>query len=155
LDPLEGYPAAPATISPERRERIARVHRDLVEEASPEAVEAARTLARDLAAGDPEWAPAKVLGAQADFVADEKKGIVARLLPGGDAPPPYPASQMLLGRTAELLGDLPLAYSAYRAVAAKSALALRRTGELHPRVIEIVANRLREALKDRRLDEAG
>ena len=154
LDPLEGYPASLAALSTERRERIARVHRALVEEASPAAIEAARSLAQDLGAGNGSFPPAEVLAAQADFVAGERKGIVPRLLPVGDAHPTYTASQMLLGRTAELLGDLPLAYSAYRAVAAKSALALRRTGELHPRVIEIVGNRLREALKDHKLDEA-
>jgi hypothetical protein len=162
LDPLEGYPtsatsAKSAAVS-ERRERIARVERTLVEEADPAAIEAARSLARDLgsgAAGDPDFPPAKVLAAEADFVAGDRKGIVARLLPVGDALPTYTASQMLLGRTAELAGDLPLAYSAYRAVAAKNSLALRRTGELHPRVIEIVGIRLHEALKADKLDEAG
>src|SRR5438128_11669252 len=44
LDPLEGYPAA---IGPERRERLARAHRELIEEADPAAIEAARSLARD------------------------------------------------------------------------------------------------------------
>jgi tetratricopeptide (TPR) repeat protein len=156
LDPLEGYPgAAKSAAVAERRERIARVQRELVEGADPASIEAARSLASDLAAGDPEFPPAKVLASEADFVAGERKGIVARLLPVGDALPTYTASQMLLGRTAELAGDLPLAYSAYRAVAAKSSLALRRTGELHPRVIEIVGNRLHEALKDKRLDDAG
>jgi hypothetical protein len=151
LDPLEGYPAGAAV----RRERIARVHHALLDEADPAAIEAARDLAGELATGDSGFPPAKVLAAEADFVAGERQGIVARLLPVGDALPTYTASQMLLGRTAELAGDLPLAYSAYRAVAAKSSLALRRTGELHPRVIEIVGNRLRDALKGRRLDEAG
>jgi hypothetical protein len=151
LDPFEGYPAGAAV----RRERVARVHRALLDEADPVAIEVARGLAGELAAGDPEFPPAKVLAAEADFVADERKEIVARLLPVGDALPTYTASQMLLGRTAELAGDLPLAYSAYRAVATKNTLALRRTGELHPRVIEIVGNRLREALKGHRLDEAG
>ena len=151
LDPFEGYPAGAVV----RRERVARVHRALLDEADPVAIEAARGLADELAKDDPELPPAKVLAAEADFVAGEQKGIVARLLPVGDALPTYTASQMLLGRTAELGGDLPLAYAAYRAVAAKNPLALRRTGELHPRVIEIVGNRLREALKDHRLDEAG
>jgi tetratricopeptide (TPR) repeat protein len=151
LDPFEGYPAGGAV----RRERVARVHRALVDEADPAAIEAARGLAGELAAGDPSLPPAKVLAAEADFVAGERQGIVARLLPVGDALPTYTASQMLLGRTAELAGDLPLAYSAFRAVAAKSGLALRRTGELHPRVIEIVGNRLRDAMKGNRLDDAG
>jgi hypothetical protein len=156
LDPLEGYsaPAKSAAVA-ERRERLARVHRALLDEADAAAIEAARSLARDLASGDPEFPPARVLAAEADFVAGERKGIVARLLPVGDAMPTYTASQMLLGRTAELAGDLPLAYSAYRAVAAKSSLALKRTGELHPRVIDIVGNRLSEALKAGRLDDAG
>ncbi|HZF07822.1 MAG TPA: hypothetical protein VFE33_03440 [Thermoanaerobaculia bacterium] len=155
LDPLEGYAAA---ISPERRERIARAHRELIEEADPAAIEAARSLARDLAQGDPEFPPAKVLAAQADFVAaepGERKEIVALLLPVGDAIPTYTASQMVLGRAAELGGDLPLAYAAYRAVAAKNALALRRAGELHPRAVEIVGNRLRAALAGNDLDAAG
>jgi hypothetical protein len=152
LDPLEGYPAA---WSAERRVRILRVHQLLLDEGDTAAIQAARDLARDLRVGDPELPPAKVLAAEADFVAGERKGIVARLLPVGDALPSYTASQMLLGRTAELGGDLPLAYAAFRAVAAKSVLALRRTGELHPRAVEIVGNRLQDALKGKRLDEAG
>jgi hypothetical protein len=151
LDPLDGYPAG---ASAERRERIGRAHRRLVEEADAGAIAAARDVARELAQGDPEWAPAKVLAGQADFVAGELQGLVARLLPVGDALPSYTASQMLLGRTAEETGDLPLAYAAYRAVAAKNPLAFQRTGELHPRAVEIVGNRLREAVKGNRLDEA-
>src|SRR5436305_1061110 len=68
--------------------------------------------------------------------------------------PAYTASQMLIGRAAERLGDVALAYSAYRAVAARSSLALKRAGELHPRAMEIVSHRLDESLKAQKVDEA-
>jgi hypothetical protein len=69
--------------------------------------------------------------------------------------PNYTASQLLLGRASEHLGDIALAYSAYRAVAARSPLALKRVNELHARALEIVANRLNEALRGGNLPDAG
>src|SRR6185436_6343888 len=79
---------------------------------------------------------------------------VTRLVPIGDQTPGYLASQLLLGRAAEALGDIPLAYAAWRAIATRSPLALQRLGDLHPRAVEILSRRLQEALRTGNLDEA-
>jgi hypothetical protein len=80
--------------------------------------------------------------------------VTERLLPLGDAQPTYTASQLLLGRAAELAGDLPLAYAAYRAIAARHSLAFERTGVLHPRAVALVAERLQAELARGDLDAA-
>lgn len=147
LDPLEGYPQE---IDPERTERIRSAHRDLVERSD---VAGARAAAADLLEVDPALAPAQVLAAQADFVDERLREVVTRLVPVGDRMSGYVASQLLLGRAAETL-DVPLAYAAYRAIATRSPLALQRLGELHPRAVEILSNRLQEALRTGNLDEA-
>ncbi|MFP5287062.1 MAG: tetratricopeptide repeat protein, partial [Thermoanaerobaculia bacterium] len=79
---------------------------------------------------------------------------VERLLAVSDEMPQYVASQLVLGRAAERLGDVPLAYSAYRKIAARNQRAFQKVGELHPRALEIVSNRLQEALRQSQWDEA-
>jgi hypothetical protein len=148
IEPLEGYPRA---VDPELRDRLLNVWRDLLEESDTEG--ATRTAA-ELLEEDPALFPAQVLAAQVDFAARDDRRVVERLLPVGDELPTYTASQLLLGRAAERLGDVPLAYAAYRAVAARSPLALRRAGELHPRALEIVSNRLEESLRNQRFEDA-
>jgi hypothetical protein len=149
LEPLEGYPGA---VDPEVRDRLHAAWAALVEEGD---AAAARDALRELAAGGAGLPPAEVLAAEVDFAGGDLAAVVRRLVAVGDATPTYTASQLLLGRAAELAGDVPLAYAAYRAVASRSRLAFQRTGELHPRALEIVGNRLHEALKAGRLDEAG
>ncbi|MBV8200235.1 MAG: hypothetical protein JOZ15_06395, partial [Acidobacteria bacterium] len=114
LSPLEG---CAQTIDPARRERIARAFDDL---AATGSVAPARQVAGELLTSDPNLAAAKVLAAQVDFAEGNDQAVVARLLAVGDAQPNYTASQLLLGRAAELAGDVPLAYSAYRAIATRS-----------------------------------
>lgn len=147
-DPLEGYPR---NVGPEIRERLANVWRDLLEAGD---TEGALRVSAELREEEPDLLPAHVLAAQVDFAAREDRRVVERLLPVGDEVPTYTASQLLLGRAAERLGDIPLAYSAFRAVAARSSLARRRTGEMHPRAMEIVSNRLDEALRLEDLEES-
>lgn len=156
LPPLDGYPGS---VTPDLRARLGRAWSALVD---TDDVAAARETAREMgarSAGEEEKAgplpPVAVLAAQADFAAGDWAAVVRRLVPVGDAAPTYTASQLVLGRAAELAGDLPLAYAAYRAIAARSPLAFQRTGELHPRALEIVGNRLREALKAGRMEEAN
>ena len=149
IDPLEGYARE---VDPDLRDRLRNVWRDLLEVGD---TEGAVRVGSELLERDPEFFPAQVLVAQVDFAGRDDKRVVQRLLPVGDALPTYTASQLLLGRSAERLGDLPLAYAAYRAIAARSSLALKRAGELHPRALEIVSNRLDQALKAQSLDEAG
>jgi hypothetical protein len=149
LDPFDGY-AGPADSA--RRDRIERAYRDLVDTAS---LTAARQAAAGLIAAAPDFTPAQVLAAEVDFAQGDYRAVVGRLLPVGDAQPNYTASQLVLGRAAELLDDAPLAYAAFRAVAPRNAKAFERTGELHSRALEVVGQRLRSALQAQQLDEAG
>jgi hypothetical protein len=146
VSPLEGYAQ---TVDPVRRERITRAYDLLVSTGS--AVEA-RQAAAEMLAVAPAFAPAKVLAAQVDFAEGNPRAVEALLLGVGDAQPNYTASQLLLGRTAEVLGDVPLAYAAFRAVATRSGKAFERTGELHARALQIIADRLRDALAGSRED---
>ncbi len=148
IAPLEGYPH---DVGPELRDRLTNVWRDLLEAGD---TEGALRVSAELRERDPDLFPAQVLAAQVDFAAGEHRRVVERLLPVGDRISTYTASQLLLGRSAERLGDIPLAYSAFRAIAARSSLARRRAGEMHPRALEIVSNRLNEALRVRDLEEA-
>jgi len=148
IDALEGYPRP---VDPEVRDRLRNVSRDLLEEGD---TEGATRAAAEMLEQDSELFPAQVLLAQVDFAARDDRRVIERLLPVGDALPTYTASQLLFGRAAERLGDISLAYSAYRVVAARSPLALKRAGELHPRALEIVSNRLEEALRQQRFEEA-
>ena len=145
---MEGYTRE---ADAQLRDRLERVWHDLVD--TGDTAEAIRASAEMLDAS-PGFLPAQVLAAQVDFAAGENTHVVTRLLPVGDALPTYTASQMLIGRAAERLGDVALAYSAYRAVAARSSLALKRAGELHPRAMEIVSHRLDESLRAQKVDEA-
>ncbi|HEX9941757.1 MAG TPA: hypothetical protein VGG03_07060, partial [Thermoanaerobaculia bacterium] len=148
IDPLEGYAR---DVDPERRDRLRNVWRDLLEAGD---TEGAVRVAAEMLEQDPEFLPAQVLTAQVEFAGGDNRRVVGRLLPLGDALSTYTASQLLLGRAAERLGDLPLAYAAYRAIAARSPLALKRAGELHSRALEIVSNRLEEALRNQQLEQA-
>jgi hypothetical protein len=103
LSPFEGL--AP-TIDPARREQIARAFDALIATGS---TALARQAATELLAVEPTLAPAQVLAAQVDFAEGNDQAVVVRLLPVGDAQPNYTASQLVLGRAAELAGDLPLA----------------------------------------------
>jgi hypothetical protein len=149
IDPFEGFSRA---VDAERRDRLTTAWRDLIERGE---TAAASRLAAEMLAEDAELLPAEVLAAQVEIAAENDRAVVRRLLPVGDAMPGYTASQLLLGRASEHLGDVALAYSAYRAVAAHSPLALKRVNELHSRALEIVANRLDEALRGGSLPEAG
>jgi hypothetical protein len=148
IDPLEG---SPQEIDPARGERLRAAWRLLLERSD---VEGARAAAAELLATDPNLAPAQVLAAQADFAEGLHRQVIDRLLPVSDRAPAYAASQLLLGRAAEEAEDVPLAYAAYRAIGARNALARQRLGEIHPRAVEILSNRLRDALRGGRLDEA-
>lgn len=148
IDPLEGYSRE---ADPQLRDRLESVWHHLMDAGD---TAGASRAAREMLEGDPEFLPAQVLAAQVELAAGENTHVVERLLPVGDAMPTYTASQLLLGRATERLGDIALAYSAYRSVAARSSLALKRAGELHPRAMEIVSHRLDEALRAGKAEEA-
>ena len=155
IDPLAGYPEAPgasaSAVGAEERERLQAAFRALLASAD---IAGARAAAEELLADDPDLLPAHVLMAQADFAEGRAVDVVTRLVPVGDRIPSYVASQLLLGRAAEQAGDIPLSYAAFRAIATRSQLAFQRLGELHPRALEILSNRLQEALRNGKLDEA-
>jgi hypothetical protein len=148
LNPLEGYPRE---ADAQLRDRLEGVWHDLLDTGD---TEGALKASAEMLQANPDFLPAQVLAAQVDFAAGENTHVVTRLLPVGDTLSTYTASQMLIGRAAERLGDVALAYSAYRAVAARSSLALKRAGELHPRAMEIVSHRLDESLKAQKFEEA-
>jgi hypothetical protein len=148
IDPFEGYSR---DVDSDRREDLQAAWRDLLQRGE---TEAATRIAGEMLAEDPQFLPAQVLAAQVELAAGDDRAVLARLLPVGDALPTYTASQLLLGRATERLGDIPLAYAAFRVVAARSPLALKRANELHPRALEIVANRLDEALRGGNQPEA-
>jgi tetratricopeptide (TPR) repeat protein len=150
VDPFAGYADADA-VDAGRRDRLQGAFRALLERGD---LAGARDTAAELIAEDAGLLPAQVLAAQVDFAAGRPREVVSRLVPVGDRMPAYLASQLLLGRAAEQAGDVPLAYAAFRAVATRSQLAFQRLGELHPRAMEILANRLQEALRTQNLDEA-
>ena len=148
VDPLTGYPRQ---ADPERQDRIQAAHRALLTASDREgALETAEELLRE----DPGFAPAQVLVAQVELGEGSFAKAVERLLPVSDEMPQYVASQLVLGRAAEQAGDVPLAYSAYREIAPRNQRAFQKVGELHPRALEIVSNRLQEALRQSRWDEA-
>jgi hypothetical protein len=146
LNPLEGYGQ---TLDPARGERITRAYEALARAGS---VAPARQAAAELLAAAPDLGPAKVLAAQVDFALGNDRAVVERLLPVGDAQPNYTASQLLLGRAAERAGDVPLAYAAFRAVAARNGKAFERTGDLHARALQAVSEQLQAALRGNRAD---
>jgi hypothetical protein len=141
LNPLDGYAQV---VDPARRERLTRAFDMLV--ATGSLVEARQTAAELLEVA-PGFAPAKVLAAQVDFAAGDDRAVMGRLLAVGDAQPNYTACQLLAGRAAERSGDIPLAYAAFRAVATRNGKAFERTGDLHARALQIVGQRLQDALR--------
>jgi hypothetical protein len=148
INPLEGYSEQ---VDSDRRDRLERAWHDLLERAD---LPGARATATELIDADAKLLPAQVLAAQVDFADGRPVDVVSRLVPVGDRQPAYVASQLLLGRAAEQAGDIPLAYAAFRAIATRNQLAFQRLGELHPRAMEILANRLQEALRNHQLDAA-
>lgn len=143
IGPLTGYPQE-QQVDSERREAVLTAYRRLLEAGD---VEGAERTAAELLEGAPDFHPAQVLAAQIDFLENDFQAVFDRLKPLEQAVPGYVASQLLLGRAAEKLGNLPEAYSAYRAIAARQQLAFQRTGELHPRALEILYNRVNDALR--------
>jgi hypothetical protein len=148
VDPMTGYPDP---VDAGRQERVRSAWRALVTaSARDEALETATALLEE----DPSFGPAQVLAAEVEVGEAEPAKAVGRLLPLLDRMPQYVAGQLVLGRAAELTGDIPLAYSSFREIANRNPRAFQRAGELHPRAVEIVSNRLREAVRQGLLDEA-
>ncbi len=148
LDPTAGSPDA---LDPAAAARLREAHARLLAAGD---LAGAESVASEHFAADPDLAAPQVLLAQVDFARGRHREAVDRLQPLARAHPTYAAAQLLLGRAAELLADLPTAYAAYRAIASREPLAFERTGALHRRVLEITANRVQEAVRTRDLAQA-
>ncbi len=149
LPPAEGYPAA---VEPLVGARLDELHRRLQVEGATAEV---RRLAAALAGDRAELPPAQVLVAQIDFAAGALDAARQRLQPIAAAVPDYLAAQLLIARIAEKLGDLPEAFAAYLAMADRNSAAALRVAQIRTRTLEIVANRLADALARGRLEQAG
>ena len=141
-------PPRPGDPEPMRRIREAFETRLLAGDA-----QGAARVALDLLARDPELDPARVLLGQARLAAGDLEGAREALDPVVLRAPSYAAARLAAARVAEGLGDLVEAYAAYRGLA-DLAIAGTRVRELHPRVVEILSERVAEALRRSRLDDA-
>ncbi len=155
VEPAAGFPGV---LSAERHDEILVAHEGLMREGD---LEGAEETADRLLAADPGLTPAKVLAAQVDFARGDLASVLRRLsepsvptasaAPGasgaqGGCAPDYTACQLLIGRAAERSGQIPLAYGAYRAIAARSPTAFGRTGSLHAQALSVTRKRVDEEL---------
>jgi|GEM_PF-6726341 len=126
VDPLEGYPLVVAAAL---EADVGGLYRTLG--SGDQAAAAAG--AASLLAENPGFHPAQVLLAQARFVERRYDAAREMLTPVTAELPTYTAAQLLVGRVAEILGDLPAAYAAYGQIAAVSPLAAESGVAMRPR----------------------
>jgi hypothetical protein len=149
LSPTAGYPG---DLDPGLSTALDELHRRLLSEgAGAEVSRLVDALVRERA----ETAPAQVLMAQLELVRGDAEGAGRRLDPLADRWPGYDAAVLLLGRVRERLGDLPAAFDAYRRIADRVPIAAQRVSETRQRALEIVSNRLADALTKGDLERAG
>jgi len=147
VSPLDGWgepvPAATADLLAEGFAAI--------EAGDPEGARVALdSLARvvpDAGPGTGPYPPAAVLASQADLLDGRAAAARDRLEPLAETYPDYTALQLALGRAASRAGDLVSAYAAFRRAAAGSDLAYQRASEMGPRVTEILARRVDDAVQ--------
>ncbi len=114
----------------------------------------ARRAGEGLLARDPQRLAAHVLLAQADFADADCPAVRARLSPLLANLPHHRSGQLLLGRCAELAGDVVAAYTAYRGIADVHVLAERGARRVEQEAYAGVRAAVDEALAKRRLEEA-
>jgi len=153
VEPSAGF-AGP--LAPERHDEILAAHKALVQVG--ELAEAQNVAARLLAA-EPDLPPAQVLAAQVEFARGDLAAVLRRLAPevpggAGACAADYTACQLLIGRAAERSGKIPLAYGAYRSIAARSPTAFARTGALHAQALSSTRKRVDEELTLGEIDVA-
>lgn len=145
VSPLEGWSGP---MDPRTEEVLARGFAAVEKGRAEEARAAARELGGgELPAAGEASAPALVLTAQADLLDRRPADAVARLRPVAEEHPAYTALQLLLGRAAESAGDLVTSFAAFHRIADTSLAAYDRVEEMRPRVAEVLANRVEEALR--------
>ena len=147
-DPLLGYPRG---VSVDERLRLSRAHQAVVARqpslAMGEAV--------DLLERNPDLHPARLVLAQVELATGDHQAAHERVRRLVEEVEGYFAARLLLARAAEKVGDLAVAYDGYFDLSERSAAAHQRGAEIRERVLDIVANRSADALRRRRLDEAG
>ncbi len=149
LSPLAGYPLAAGA---EGERRLVAAHAALVDRGDDAT---ARQTAAALLARDPGLHPATVLLAQIDLVDRDYQSALDRLGRVVGELPGYTAALVVRGRAAEAIGDVALAFESFRAAADGSIVARERAEELRPRALEIVSNRVEDALRRNRPDAAA
>lgn len=148
LPPMTGYPM---TVAPATEAAVTSATANLADSAT---WEAAAERASELLATDPGLHPATVLLGQIAFLERDYGSAVDLLRPVVDELPDYDAAQLVLGRAAERTGDLPRAYASFRALGTRNNLASARTAQLRTRALEVVSNRLGDALDRGRIEDA-
>ena len=146
--PLTGFPLA---VLPDQGRRLLAAHTELVEGGAPSVV---RLEAGALLNEDPRLQPAVVLLAQVEFVEGNHNSAASLLKPVAAAHPSYVAARLLLGRAGEKIEDVAGAFESYFAIAENSALASDRADTLRGRALEIVENRVEDALRRGRTEDA-
>lgn len=140
-----------AALDPAAAEQIRQLFESF-ERGRPAAEVAA--VAERLLVHDSELAPARLLLAQARYLANDFAATVAALREIGDGLQDYSAAQLLLARALERLGEIPEAYESFSALANRSALAAAKAGELAGSAQEILRLRIAEALAQARIEDA-
>ncbi len=148
VGPLIGYPL---TVPLQTERELNSVSAGLADSTAwPEVAERANALLE----GDPGLHPATVLLAQVAFLDKDWPTVIELLSPVAAELPGYDAALLVLGRAAEKTGDLPLAYESFRASSERVNLASARAIQLRERAVEIVYNRVGDALGRGRLEDA-
>ncbi len=145
VEPTAGF-AGP--LAAERHDEILAAHEALMQKGD---LAEAESVAARLLAAEPNLPPALVLAAQVEFARGDLAAVLGRLSPPSPGAPgacaaDYTACQLLIGRAAERSGKIPLAYGAYRSVAARSPTAFSRTGALHAQALSATRKRVDEEL---------
>jgi len=125
--------------------------RELVRGGSPAA---ALTVAQQYARRDGAGAPAAVLAAQSDYLEGLCERAIGRLEAVVQDLPSYTAAQLMLGRCAEEVVDLPLAASAYSAISAVDTLAGARLAAIGPAARDAAVIEIRTSIASGRRDDA-
>ncbi len=149
VDPLFGYPRV---AEPDSAAEVRRLHSQLLREQNSSSLQASLL---SLMERDVGFHPGEVLAAQAELVDSKYLETIRRLQIVLGELPQYSAALLALGRAAELGGSPLVAFEAYLAVEDSSPAAAERLEELRPRTLEIVYNRMQDAMHRGRWEAAG
>lgn len=147
-DPLLGYPLI---AEPDAAAEVRRLHQELLRSRDSPSL---RSSLQALLERDAGFHPGEVLAAQAELVSSRYSEAIQRLQVVLGELPGYSAALLALGRAAERGGSPLVAFEAYLTAAEASVAAAERIEELRPRTLEIVYNRMQDAIQRSRWDIA-